>query len=59
MNADIYGVNKCYKMPPYEEILQYVPQIFYWQPISLLCNSPVMAIFQESKCTNVNLSYLI
>ena len=42
MNADIYGVHKCYKMPPYEEILQYVPQICFFsgngQPISLLCN---------------------
>ena len=33
MNADIYGVHKCYKMPPYEEILQYVPQIFSFQVI--------------------------
>ena len=33
MNADIYGVHKFYKMPPYEEILQYVPQIFFFQVI--------------------------
>ena len=33
MNAYIYGVHKCYKMLPYEEILQYVPQIFSFQVI--------------------------
>ena len=33
MNADIYVVHNCYKMPPYEEILEYVPQIFSFQVI--------------------------
>ena len=28
MNADICGIPKCYKMPQYEEILQYDPKIF-------------------------------
>ena len=29
MNADIYAGSKCYKMPQYEEILQYDPQILF------------------------------
>ena len=28
MNADIYGVPKCYEMCLYEEILQYDPKMF-------------------------------